>query len=142
MIVEDTSSVRRVMALALAGQGFEIIEAADAEEALVKAAQAGNTLRVLVADVSLPGLSGVDLAQRIAASHPHTAVILISGYGVEHVPIERQIQDRTVVLAKPFSVPDFLRIVRQQADRAAKAAAGQTRRNGDKRARTRQWGDK
>lgn len=142
MIVEDTASVRRMMALALARQGFEIIEAAAAEEALVKAAEAGNTLRVLVADVSLPGLSGVELAHRIAASHPHTTVILVSGYGVEHVAIKKQIRDRTVMLEKPFSVPDFLRTVREQAERAAKAAARGTRRKGDKPARTKQGSEK
>lgn len=82
LFVEDNEYLRETMAEMLEADGRRIASCATAEEALVEFDD--NGADVVVTDVSLPGLSGIDLARLVLARVPGTWVIVSSGYGFEH----------------------------------------------------------
>lgn len=63
LAVEDSRSLRSLISQTLRGGGFEVIEAADGEEALEKMAQ--SDIDLLISDVNMPRLGGIDLAQKV-----------------------------------------------------------------------------
>ena len=66
---------------------------------------------VVVVDLKMPGLSGLDLSEAIARRFPEVAVILITGHGAEqHDEKEHRIENLEVLL-KPFKLEDFMAVV-------------------------------
>jgi CheY-like chemotaxis protein len=106
LVVEDEDSVRVFTGRALTGNGYKVLEARRCEEALEIAARYGPLIRAVVTDVSMPGMSGCELAQRLAAAVPQIKVLLMSGYDADSLA-----QGETVpaasFLQKPFT-PDML----------------------------------
>ncbi|MEE9386039.1 MAG: sigma-54 dependent transcriptional regulator [Nannocystaceae bacterium] len=83
LIVDDERNIRRTLRMVLEGEGAAVREAATAEEALAMlAGPSRNDIDVLVVDVRLPGISGIELLRRLAAEagDPKLPVILISGH--------------------------------------------------------------
>ncbi len=80
LIVEDEAAVRDVLSMALERHGFRVTAVASAEDAL---SMADHAFDLLLTDVSLPGLSGVQLAQRLRGVRPQLPVLLMSGYARE-----------------------------------------------------------
>ena len=78
LVVDDEPSIRRFAARALLEEGFPVREAADGAQAL-EIVRAGG-VSVLVSDVVMPRLNGVQLMEALARSHPRLPVLLMSGY--------------------------------------------------------------
>ena len=100
LVVEDHPDLRETLALLLEGDGRRIDAAASAEAAL-QAFEAAP-FDVVITDVGLPGLSGLELAERLHAIRPATWVVLSSGSPVA-VP-SAATAARTRFLAKPFTM--------------------------------------
>jgi len=87
LVADDEKNIRRTLRMVLEGEGAEVLEAADGNEALALLASSDPPVQALVMDVLMPGLSGLDVLERLAADgggHPVLPVILISGHaGVE-----------------------------------------------------------
>jgi DNA-binding NtrC family response regulator len=109
LIVEDDSSVRILLGRALAGDGVTIAEAGNAEEAQ-RIARARRP-DVVIADVVMPGRSGIDLRRDLTQSHPGLPVILISGYSPEQVAEFAARTPATSFLPKPFTISELRRMV-------------------------------
>ena len=78
LYVEDNQELRDTFLEMLEGDGREVVACSNGEEAL--AAWQARVFDVLVTDISLPGMSGTDLARRILARDPAKWVVLCSGY--------------------------------------------------------------
>ncbi len=78
LLVEDENLLRRLIAEFLRGEGFEVIEAADGQEGVGLFSGRGPFDLVLL-DLNLPRLSGVDVCRRIKAQHPLQPVLICSG---------------------------------------------------------------
>lgn len=119
LVVEDEEVVRRVTVRALEAQGYRVLEAADAEEALdlLEDRGARRRLDLLLTDVVLPGKSGPALVEEVRRVRPDLPVVLTSGYGEDLVRTQL-VLDRasTVVIQKPFSVTELARKVRSLLD--------------------------
>jgi len=119
LVVEDEPTILRLVTLVLEDMGCETLAAADAEGALnILSEQVPD---VLIADVRLPGMNGVDLANRVRSSdrHSSTAVLLMSAYG------EPSHHGCDGFLAKPFDIESLTEFVEPfLADSAGPAAAG------------------
>jgi two-component system NtrC family sensor kinase len=76
LIVDDEEPVRRLFAVHL-GQRYACATANDGQEALAHLAR--ETFALVIADVKMPGLSGIELLRKIAEAYPDTAVIIVSG---------------------------------------------------------------
>lgn len=113
LVVEDEPLVRMYVAGVLEESGFEVLEAANAEEALdIVAAQRG--LCVVISDVDMPGaIDGFELARRLHDDRPRLSVILVSGVAD---PAGADLPTGVRFLSKPVWASTLLRLVRQAAN--------------------------
>jgi two-component system cell cycle sensor histidine kinase/response regulator CckA len=98
LFVDDEPAVRRIAHTALARAGHEPLLAASGLEALELLA-AGQRVDLLVTDLSMPGMGGIELAERVRELHPELAVLYVSGFSDRHL----EPQAAAEVLEKPFS---------------------------------------
>jgi CheY-like chemotaxis protein len=100
LLVEDNTHIRESIDLLLQGEGREVVSCGCAEDALV--AFGRQPFDVLVTDISLPAMSGIDLARRVLETYPGTWVILSSGYALDSGLDKLGNQVRS--LPKPFEL--------------------------------------
>jgi two-component system, cell cycle sensor histidine kinase and response regulator CckA len=100
LFVEDEPMLRELTRRVLVNAGFNVLEAANAGEALELADRPEVDLDLLLSDVVMPGLSGVALADALRRRLPHLRVLLMSGYAEEIVLAE---QSSYAFVAKPFT---------------------------------------
>jgi CheY-like chemotaxis protein len=109
LLVDDELSSAEVLALVLAGEGYEVTVAADARQALARLDEAAPDL--LVADFMMPGMNGADLARAIRERprYQHIPVLLISGAPESALASYRPRYD--AFLRKPFGLQQFLSVL-------------------------------
>ena len=112
LVVDDEPTVRRLARRVLLEEGFEVIEPADGAEALDLVEGSADPLRVVVSDIVMPKLNGVQLLQRLSITHPELPVILMSGYAGPELA-ERGIQAPCSLLVKPFKPEELVAEVRR-----------------------------
>jgi hypothetical protein len=78
--VEDNESVREVARETLDRLGYRVLEATSGQDALDIAAHHRGTISVVVTDVSMPSMSGRELAERLTSRHPRLKIVFMSGY--------------------------------------------------------------
>ena len=106
LVVDDDPMLRGILAEALAAEGLIVLTAATGEEALAIASSLDGQLNLVVTDVLLPHIDGLELADHLAVLSSRPSVLFISGVNAE----------RTLpgpVLAKPFGPTAFLEQVRR-----------------------------
>jgi hypothetical protein len=116
LVVEDEPSVRRLMVEALQREGYEVLAAAHGREALAVLEARGHACDLVVTDVIMPGMGGLELAVQLQRSRPGLPVLFVSGYSVGGPGGEWP--ENAELLAKPFA-PDTLaaRVRRMLAER-------------------------
>ncbi len=106
LLVEDDTAVRQILARGLQRAGHDVSSAADASEAEAMML-GGLPVDVLVSDVMMPGVDGVELVARARAQRPGLAAVLMSGFA--EVPLHRAADAQGErFLAKPFALADLL----------------------------------
>jgi CheY-like chemotaxis protein len=101
LLVEDDALLRGILAQALADEGLAVVTAENGEQALAIASTLNDQLGLVVADILLPVMDGLELADHLARLDPPPPVLFISGVGA----------DRNIpgpVLTKPFGPTAFL----------------------------------
>jgi two-component system, cell cycle sensor histidine kinase and response regulator CckA len=106
LVVDDEDGVRRYAARVLREEGYKVTEATDGAEALELIGGEASDTAVVVSDVVMPRLNGVQLLELLSTARPDLPVILMSGYGTAQLA-EQGIAIPCGVLGKPFS-PDAL----------------------------------
>ena len=91
--------------------GYNVIEAANATEALAAIDTFGPTIDLLITDIVMPGMHGDELARIVSQRFSHIAVLLISAYGDAQELTSRLQKPGCRFLAKPFSLQSFLETV-------------------------------
>jgi len=81
LIVEDEARLRELLARAIPGMGFTAHAVRSAEEALKHVEAAGDAPDIVVLDLNLPGMGGMELFKALRASHPDVQVIILTGFG-------------------------------------------------------------
>ena len=120
LVVEDELLIRIGAACCLADAGFEVIEAADAEEAIA-ALEACADVVLVFTDVNMPGqIDGLDLAWEVSRRRPEIPVIVTSG---KATPREDQIPSGGRFLAKPYAPEALPKIVAQALANGAERCA-------------------
>jgi CheY-like chemotaxis protein len=108
LVLEDEPSLMSLLCRVLGCHGYNILEAASPEEAVQRFKDNGGKIDLLLADVGLPGVSGVHVALLLRAELPDLRVILTSGYPPhawsvrDSVFLHRLGSDSVAVLLKPF----------------------------------------
>lgn len=118
LYVEDNPDLRETIGMLMEAEGQTVISCATAEEAL--ALDMDDPFDVLVSDVSLPGMSGTDLARQLLAVDPQRWIVLCTGYDLGEYTTGWGPNVRT--LLKPFELEDLetlLATIRTSVHRAA-----------------------
>ena len=112
LVVEDEPAVRRATCRILEEAGFDVLAARSGAEALDLVA--GRHVDVVVSDVVMPGgLNGADLAEGLRSAHPGLGVVLVTGYGRDHLDRFGTLPDGMQVLQKPYAAAVLVEAVRR-----------------------------
>jgi len=118
LLVEDDPSEREACAEYLRLDGFDVIEAKDAAEAEAKL---HDGVAVIVTDLKLPGMDGLELLKRAKQEAPHAAVIMVTGQGSEQAAVAALKAGAFDYLTKPVNPAELSHAVRQALEKAVMA---------------------
>ncbi len=96
--------------------GYRVLAAASAREALALAERHAGPIELVVTDVVMPEMSGVELARRLKASRPAIGILYVSGYTEEDVIRRGLLAASTRFLEKPFTPEGLSAKVREVLD--------------------------
>ena len=116
LVVEDGDDVRRFIAQTLNRHGYRVHEAATEADALTYARDANRPVDLLLTDVVLTGLSGREIARRLAADRPSLRVIYMPGYTDDAIVHRGVLEPGRALLQKPFSARQLLTKIREVLD--------------------------
>jgi two-component system cell cycle response regulator CpdR len=115
LLAEDDDSLRGFLARALERAGFEVQSCPDGEEA---AAHLGEPWDLLLTDIVMPGMDGIELARQAAAAQPDLRIMFITGFAA----VALAAADRAPAGAKVLSKPVHLRDIVTEVERMMAAA--------------------
>ena len=110
LVAEDEPAIRKIVRRALTAAGYDVLDAADGEQALALAAT--TTVDLLLTDMVMPRMTGAVLAERLKRQQPGLKVLFMSGYPLRGAASGTAAWDARAVLAKPFSATALLAAVR------------------------------
>ena len=116
LLVEDQDQVRAVLTGMLRHQGYEVIEARDANDALTLSNGHAGRIDLLLTDVVMPMMSGTALAKLLATSRPEMRVIFMSGYTDDAAIRHGALEAGTMFIQKPISGKALAQAVRDALD--------------------------
>jgi PAS domain S-box-containing protein len=110
LVVEDESGVREATRRILASAGYDVLESARADEALALVRDTGTSLDLVLTDMVMPGMSGLELARLLRDARPGLRVIYMTGYSEELLDGRVGAPEDTVIY-KPFTRQPLLAAV-------------------------------
>ena len=112
LLAEDEESLRELVSRALAMDGHEVVENSDGAEALVSLIREDGRYDLLLTDIRMPVMDGIELAVSAAREYPALPILLMTGYADQReraANLQALIHD---VIAKPFSLATICDAVR------------------------------
>jgi hypothetical protein len=123
LVVDDEADVCELARDCLVLAGYRVLEARDGEEALRIAEGHAEPIHLVLTDVMMPRLNGVELAGRLTRQRPDMKVLYMSGFAVVGAQTEQLsgpgLQPGDPILPKPFSTEALIRKIREVLDRPA-----------------------
>ena len=102
LVVEDEDLVRRSLHDILAGQGYRVLQARNAREAMLIGRSYGDRIDLMLTDLVLPGMGGPELAEELQPVRPEMQVLYVSGYR-DDIRVRRLEQAGKSFFPKPFT---------------------------------------
>jgi two-component system NtrC family response regulator len=112
LVVDDDASLRRVLEYNLAEEGYEVTAAGSGEEALSLLER--ERFDLVVTDIKMPGMDGMDLLRRVKDSSPDTQVVMITAFGTIEMAVEAMKAGAFEYITKPFN-RDELKLTARKA---------------------------
>lgn len=123
LLAEDQHSIRNVLCEFLESKGYKILQAQNGRQALDIAEHYPESIDVLVTDVIMPQIRGLELAKRVTELHPDICVIFMSGYSEDALLENRLLaQKNTILIQKPFDPEDLALKIRESLGDKCKAS--------------------
>jgi two-component system, cell cycle response regulator CpdR len=107
LLAEDDRSMRDFLSLALTKAGHDVTAAADGLEAL-KCLKAGTHFDLLLSDIVMPGMDGIELSRMATNEYPTLKVMFITGFAAVAMGESTSRQNETNVLTKPFHLKELV----------------------------------
>jgi DNA-binding NtrC family response regulator len=115
LVVDDDASLRRVTQMQLEEAGYEVFTAADAAAALE--VMEASVPPLVIADIKMPGASGIDLLRELRSSYPETTVILITAFGTVQTAVEAMKAGAYDYITKPIDYDELLLVLDRALER-------------------------
>jgi two-component system cell cycle sensor histidine kinase/response regulator CckA len=112
LLVEDEPPVRSTVRRLLERHGYQVLEAANGHDALTLVAARGSEIQLVVSDMVMPGMGGMELAGRLRIISPTIPVLLMTGYTEEAIARNGERPHDALIIEKPFSQHTMLEKVR------------------------------
>jgi PAS domain S-box-containing protein len=122
LVAEDHEGLREIAREILTSLGYQVVLAADGEQAVREFQASPGRIDLLLLDVVLPKLSGPEAYARICGEKPGVPVIFATGYGADIALRDKVHQQGLPVLQKPYTARDLARKVREALDRRSRLA--------------------
>jgi len=119
LLVEDDEHLRKVAIRFLEPAGYSVLPTAGGEEALRLIERYEGTVHLMLTDVVMPGMSGRELAGRLAQTRPGMRVLYMSGYTDDTIVRHGLLEGKVALVNKPFTSTVLLRKIRQVLDSQA-----------------------
>jgi CheY-like chemotaxis protein len=116
LVVEDREEVRRLTGKMLELQGYTVLSAGSADEAISLARAREIPIDLLLTDVIMPGANGRELFERLSASRPGIKVLYMSGYAGDTIARQGVLEPGVSLVSKPFTLAILSRKVREVLD--------------------------
>ena len=117
LIAEDDEAVRHLVEQVLRQAGYQVLVARDGKEAVSAVLGLGSPPDLVVTDVIMPGMNGIDVVRRLRLRYPSLRALYTSGY-LDDVARGIALDPGKELLAKPFTASELLRRIRMALDAA------------------------
>ena len=122
LVVETEPALRELLERVLRDRGYTVLTATDGTEALAVLQQRRRApIDLVLTNMVMPRVSGLELAARLRAVHPRARVLYLSGYSPESLRRHPDLGERAAILPKPFTPDALLRKVREVLDETGPA---------------------
>ena len=125
LVVDDDPSVRKSLSRLLASAGYTVEVFASAREFLARAPHPGP--RCLVLDVRMPGLTGIELQELLAATGRRMSIVFVTGHADVRTSVTAMKAGAVDLLTKPVDVKDLIAAIRRAVTRDTHERASETR---------------
>jgi PAS domain S-box-containing protein len=116
LLVDDSAPLRKLMLELLSRQGYTVLEAADGILALEVSKNYPGIIHLLITDMVMPRMGGIELAKCIVQDRPDIALIFVTGYAAETCVMPHHPTGRTTIVEKPYKTATLLHAVRRMLD--------------------------
>ena len=118
LLVEDEDALRLLASRVLTEYGYTVLEARNGREALTMLSEPGHGVQLVLTDLVMPDMGGLELSRQIGVAHPELRIVYMSGYA-EGDKVEPDVRSsRYPFLEKPFSAENLALRIREALDRA------------------------
>ena len=111
LVVDDEESIRDLCARVLSRAGYTVITAPSGEDAVALLTR--EAFALVISDIRMPGISGLEVLERAKATYPEIRVVLITGFGTPQMLTRAQQSGADRILTKPFNPMELLAAVRE-----------------------------
>ncbi len=115
LIVDDEQDIRKIIRMQLSGTRFEILEAEDAEQAIELLKNNALTVDVIICDVRMPKISGVEAVDYFRRNFPSTPVLVLTGFPDLNLAVEFMKEGVLDYLVKPVEKEKLIEAVENAA---------------------------
>jgi nitrogen regulation protein NR(I) len=114
LLIEDDPGIRETLCRVLAQEGHQVEVEGRGDDGLARAGR--EPFNVVITDLRMPGINGLDLVRQLHTGQPHLPIILITAFGTTETAIEATKLGAYDYVLKPFHVPSLLDLVRKAAE--------------------------
>ncbi len=111
LLVEDEPALLKTGMLSLEQLGHRVVTARNAQDAMQKLQEFGKTIDIVISDLVMPGMNGIELAKEIRNHIPEIRFVFMSGYGTENVVRGMAEKQALTILTKPFDLQQLGRAI-------------------------------
>jgi DNA-binding NtrC family response regulator len=114
LLIEDDPAIATTLRRVLMGEGYAVVIQTTGEGGLAAAReQDGSSFDIVVTDLKLPGVSGLELVRELHPAHPRLPILMMTAHGTTESAIEAIQAGAFDYIVKPFEIPELLKLVKQ-----------------------------
>ncbi len=114
LVVDDDTDVRESTSSVISAHGFSVISCENAEEALAQLQASG--ILVVLTDINMPGISGIELLDKIRQAYPQVPVILMTAYAELDIAIEAIKTGAFDFVTKPYKASHLIQVIKKAVE--------------------------